>query len=504
MPATIKGATGKPTGKRRKGGKPPKQPSEPKADAKDPKPSVEIQKVETQYLPSPYTMTQEQVNILANVVCKGATRDELALVAHVAQKTRLDPLRKQLWAWKEMDRCPTCRPKWNSQQNRYIGDPKCTNCKGDGRVSVLRLFTGKDGFLAIAHRHGDMEEFDSACVFYGDSFSLDRGKGEVHHVEAPPKERGQLYAAWCRTKRRDRTRASLTVIYYGEYRKFWARRRNSVAEEMPTVMLGKAVIAVHLRQEYPEDLSDLYAPEEFGGRFIEGQVKIPEQLAPGEEGAPEDRGDQPPPAHEKPESLMLKDHKCKRCDGIEYLVQTAGDDAKNPGKKYLTCASCTEFGGWHDDIMMSKERVKEAKNGGAPEYPPDGLLVSNEGAMERLKRKHDDPDYGFDADPGKWPEFIEAFFDLKSAQGFEPDRCDIASALLDLGYWKNKPGWTAFLMANYEVDHLKKLSKVQIHEVRNRLVLVLSHKATIGEDGKYEQKEETPTEKDDKEQKVPF
>ncbi|MCD6572020.1 MAG: recombinase RecT, partial [Thermoplasmata archaeon] len=68
-------------------------------------------------------LTSEQIDLIRKTIAKGATENELKLFIHLSEVYGLDPFKKEIF---------------------FIKDRKGEN----------RIFTGRDGFLQIAHRSG--------------------------------------------------------------------------------------------------------------------------------------------------------------------------------------------------------------------------------------------------------------------------------------------------------------------------------------------------------------
>ncbi len=166
--------------------------------------------------------TDEQIQLLKDTICKGATDDELALFLHAAKRTRLDPFMRQIHAVK----------RWDSQQKRM----------------AMSIQVGIDGLRTIADRTGRYAGNDDP-VF----------SDKLNEWKAPEWARVTVY------KLIDGVRCPFTATArWSEYvalkkdtgapNKFWA--------EKPHIMLGKCAEALALRKAFPQELSGLYSEDE--------------------------------------------------------------------------------------------------------------------------------------------------------------------------------------------------------------------------------------------------
>jgi phage recombination protein Bet len=130
-------------------------------------------------------LTDEKIEVVKQTVAKGATDAELAMFLAVAQKYDLDPFAKEIFFIKE-------KP----------GDP--------GRVQ-----TGRDGFLAIANRHGEYQGMTSDVVFLGDTFR--RTKDGVDHGIDFATRKATIIGAYALVYRSDRQIPSYGFARWAEY-----------------------------------------------------------------------------------------------------------------------------------------------------------------------------------------------------------------------------------------------------------------------------------------------
>lgn len=192
----------------------------------------------------------EQIQLLKDTVCKGATNEEFKLFLYVAEKTGLDPLTKQIYAVK----------RWNKKLNR----------------EEMTCQTGIDGFRVIAQRSG----------FY---------QGQVGPFWCG--DDGQWVDVWLK---KELPRAAKIGVYRTEFieplyavANFDAYKQTTKDgnltqfwEKMPELMIAKVAESLALRKAFPQDLSGLYIPEEISineEKEAKGNVAYnPMGIGPGE------------------------------------------------------------------------------------------------------------------------------------------------------------------------------------------------------------------------------
>lgn len=219
---------------------------------------------------------QSQIDLVKRMYAKGATDDEFKLMSHIAVKYELDPLVKQIWLVKY----------------------------GDNPASI---FTGRDGFLSIAHRTGNFDGMNTTVERVDLSINAKKrryNKFEKKWIEIKV-ERDWQYKAVCTIYRKDAKHPFIVEVYEEEYttcENLWL--------DKPRTMLGKVAESQCLRKAF--DIAGLYSPEEMpehGERDItpqtdvqraqaefEGQKGIGKGSQNTEQKAPE----QPPPPKDKP------------------------------------------------------------------------------------------------------------------------------------------------------------------------------------------------------------
>jgi phage recombination protein Bet len=176
----------------------------PKETCTSPKSPVEIQP--TQLVPAhpiqnPANFNSDEISLIKSTVARNCTDTEFKLLMYLSAQYGLDPIRRQIWAVKY----------------------------GDAPASI---FTGRDGFLEIAHRSG---------VFDG--------------MESGIKKEGDEIIGWAKVYRKDMTHAFYVEVYLKEYttgKNLWLSK--------PRIMIQKVAESSALRRAF--SVSGLYCPEE--------------------------------------------------------------------------------------------------------------------------------------------------------------------------------------------------------------------------------------------------
>jgi len=148
------------------------------------------------------TWTAEDVQLIKDTVAQGATDSEFKLLLYTANKYQLDPLVKQIW------------------------------CVKYDKSKPASIYTGRDGFLSIAHRSGQFDGMESGTKM----------------VES------RLFG-WAKVWRKDMTRPFSVEVDEREY-----KSTNPLWRDKPRTMIQKVAESQALRRAF--DISGLYSPDE--------------------------------------------------------------------------------------------------------------------------------------------------------------------------------------------------------------------------------------------------
>lgn len=169
--------------------------------------------------------TREQIQLIKDTICVGATDTELSLFVQTAKRMQLDPFARQIFAVK----------RWNRAAGREVMSTQ---------VSI-------DGFRLVAERTGKY------AGQLGPLWTAD-GKTwvDVWLDKTPPR------AAKVGVMRHDFKEAVWSVATWDEYKQEGKNGLSPMWQKMAALMLAKCAESLALRRAFPNELSGVYSPEE--------------------------------------------------------------------------------------------------------------------------------------------------------------------------------------------------------------------------------------------------
>lgn len=151
--------------------------------------------------------TREALEVARNTICKDLTDAEFAYASAICRATGLNPLKKEIWFWKD-------------HQGRLIA------------------MTGVNGYFEVANRHPQYDGMEEDVVC--------------------DEKTGKPIYAWCRVYRKDRKFPQEAKAYFAEY----ADTRKPLWNAKPRIMLQKVAESLALRKAFPQELNGTYTEEE--------------------------------------------------------------------------------------------------------------------------------------------------------------------------------------------------------------------------------------------------
>lgn len=159
-------------------------------------------------------LTDDQISLIKQTVCKEATDTELKLFLYHCTRTGLDPLAKQIY--------------FQKRRNRKTGKDDIT------------IMTGIDGYRLVADRTGQYAGNDDPV--FDDEENPKKATVTVYKVVSGIRCPFSATARW-------------DQYFPGDMQGFMWRK-------MPHLMLGKCAEALALRKAFPNEISGIYTKEE--------------------------------------------------------------------------------------------------------------------------------------------------------------------------------------------------------------------------------------------------
>jgi phage recombination protein Bet len=208
--------------------------------------------------------SREQVDLIKRMYAKNTTDDELKLLLYMSNKYNLDVMARQIWCVK------------------FQGQP-------------AQIYTGRDGFLEIAHRSGVFNGMESGTT------------GSIKDKDLK---------GWCRVYRKDMEHPFAVEADFDEYstgKSLWASK--------PKTMIQKVAESQALRRAF--SISGIYSPEEMGKWEEEASEKENKVVNV----RPEDVQTQQEPSKQEGLKMMVKGQ-LKKINELSGEIGLTTDDMK--------------------------------------------------------------------------------------------------------------------------------------------------------------------------------
>jgi len=204
---------------------------------KNPRAVAVVEKKEVEAQPQPQ-LTPEQIDLIKRTVAKGATDDEMAMFIHQCNRTKLDPLARQIYSIR--------RKSWNKTTGKFDENQTI-------QVSI-------DGLRLVAERSKQYE-----------------GQTPAEWCD----ENGVWTNVWLKSTPPSAAKVGVYRAHFKEplvaVAKFssYVQETGPMWKKMPEVMIAKVAEALALRKAFPQDLSGLYTTDEMD-QADESQPRIVE------------------------------------------------------------------------------------------------------------------------------------------------------------------------------------------------------------------------------------
>lgn len=259
----------------------------------------------------------ETIALIGQTVAKGATPQQLGMFLEVAAKYELDPLTREIW-------CAV---------------PK--NRNGEYDTERVLIMVGRDGYLKIANRSGELEALTFGVVYENDEFQVVH-EGEdvtVRHAHGVGAGRGPMIGAWAIGRRRGRA----PVFHFAYLTEYEPRNLSSFSpwSNQRSAMILKCAQSYVLRVLF--GVTGVVAEEE-SERLLEqmGEVRV---------GTPVVERDRPAPIRALAERL-------------EFLYERANEarpGSFSPAKRSMLMSGMLEAPDFEHAIVVAEDWFRKRK-----------------------------------------------------------------------------------------------------------------------------------------------
>ena len=174
---------------------------------------------------APKEFNDEQLGLIKNIICKGASDDEIAVFLQICKHTKLDPIAKQIYLI----------PRYDSKAGKNVYTPQVS-------IDGARLIADRTGCYAPGRKTEFEFKPDGSLLAATAYVKKKTSDGTWHEIEA--------------------------TAYFDEYVQTYEDKRTGEKKVMglwgskPMTMLAKVAESICLRRGFPSEMSGVYVEGE--------------------------------------------------------------------------------------------------------------------------------------------------------------------------------------------------------------------------------------------------
>ena len=320
----------------------------------------------------PWVISLDEISILKNAICKGATDEELKFCLAVARRHKLDPFRNQIWFVKYNDRSAEGGSRW-------------VPIVGIGGMRHVAARDHKDFGSADEPEYGPMKEV--SWSFYGD-----KGK-----FKAPEWARISLW-------KKGHDHPTVATVFWDEI--YPDVGPCPLVRRMPRLMLAKCAEAHGLRRAYPAT-DGLYIQEELQGREqytpsgrqiiyknvpqLEGEKIDPNWQAFLNRLTPEEREkEMAAVAKNTPAQREILAQKLAQAPVVKHETPPEGQETAETSPSAVPCLFVVQLEPNRYEILGRENLIPDLKNILRPHYNSDTKqVIVNDEQLDALKFEYE-------------------------------------------------------------------------------------------------------------------